>query len=307
MNHSTTARSGHRPGGLSIASIGIGVICRTPRAELSYRSEATMILDRDLFDFLEHTADAVFTVTDSGEICSWNTSAERLFGFGRDETLGKTCHELFQGRDVLGTLVCTEQCHLRDCAGPHTLTPDFDLEVNTRSGRRIWVNMSTIVHEDLKTGRRRIIHLARDVDDRKRTEGLLQRMLHVSKQLVQMSGDSLRPAPVSPLSEQEHRVLRSFSEGQSSREIARDLGISPQTLRNHLHNINQKLGTHSRLDAVLHAIRRKLIRSPSAVAWNPVGEGQTEPALERSGARQRNEGMGTDPRRSNEQYASGRG
>ena len=65
MNHSTTARSGHRPGGLSIASIGIGVICRTPRAELSYRSEATMILDRDLFDFLEHTADAVFTVTDN--------------------------------------------------------------------------------------------------------------------------------------------------------------------------------------------------------------------------------------------------
>jgi len=74
-----------------------------------------MMLDRDLFEFFEHTADAAFTVSDSGEICSWNASAERLFGFARAEAIGKTCSELFQGRDVLGTLVCTDHCHLRDC------------------------------------------------------------------------------------------------------------------------------------------------------------------------------------------------
>ena len=60
------------------------------------------IPDRALFDFLEHTADAAFTVTDSGEICSWNSSAEALFGFGRDEVTGKTCFELFRGRGALG-------------------------------------------------------------------------------------------------------------------------------------------------------------------------------------------------------------
>ena len=58
-----------------------------------------MMLDRDLFEFFEHTADAAFTVSDSGEICSWNGSAERLFGFARVEAIGKTCFELFQGRD----------------------------------------------------------------------------------------------------------------------------------------------------------------------------------------------------------------
>ena len=56
-----------------------------------------MMLDRDLFDFLEHTTDAAFAVTDGGEICSWNSSAEALFGFGCDEVLGKTCFEVFQG------------------------------------------------------------------------------------------------------------------------------------------------------------------------------------------------------------------
>ena len=84
-------------------------------------------------------------------------------------------------------------------------------------------------------------------------------MLLVSKELVEISDDSLRPAPVNPLSEQEHRVLRRFADGKSPVDIARELEISAQTLRNHLHHINQKLGTHNRLEAVTHAIRRKLI------------------------------------------------
>jgi DNA-binding CsgD family transcriptional regulator len=119
--------------------------------------------------------------------------------------------------------------------------------------------MSTLVSEDPKTGRRRIVHLARSVEDRKRTELVVQRLLFLSKQLVDVSEQSLRPAPVNPLSDQEHRVLHSFSQGRSPAEIIRTLQISPQTLRNHLHHINQKLGTHTRLEAVTHAIRRKLI------------------------------------------------
>jgi DNA-binding CsgD family transcriptional regulator len=84
-------------------------------------------------------------------------------------------------------------------------------------------------------------------------------MLVVSKELAQAAENSLRPAPVNTLSEQELRVLRSFSEGKIPTDIVRELNISPQTLRNHLHHINQKLGTHNRLEAVTHAIRRKLI------------------------------------------------
>ena len=217
------------------------------------------MLDHDLFDFLEHTADAAFTVTDDGEICSWNASAEALFGFKRDEAVGKFSGSLFEGRGPLGRAVFTENCHVRECVRQHIPIPDFDLEVKTRSGRRIWVNISTVVHEDAKTGRRRIVHLARSVADRKRTETLVRRMLRTSKQLIEMSNDGVRPAPAIPLSEQELRVLRSFSQGQSPSDIVRDLNISPQTLRNHLHHINQKLGTHNRLEAVLDAIRRQLI------------------------------------------------
>ena len=154
-----------------------------------------MMLDRDLFEFLEHTTDAAFAVTDGGEICSWNSSAEALFGFGGDEVIGKTCFELFQGRDVLGTLTCTEQCHVRDCAAHHAPIPDFDLEVNTRAGARIWVNMSTLVHEDPKSGRRRIVPLARSVEDRERSEVVFQRVI----ECVEAVGGGVGPvAPAGP-------------------------------------------------------------------------------------------------------------
>jgi PAS domain-containing protein len=53
-------------------------------------TELAMMLDRDLFDYLEHTNVAAFVVTDGGEICSWNAGAEALFGFGFDEVLGRT-------------------------------------------------------------------------------------------------------------------------------------------------------------------------------------------------------------------------
>jgi PAS domain S-box-containing protein len=249
---------------------------------LSHKARVTiMMLDRDLFEFFEHTADAAFTVTDSGEICSWNASAERLFGFTRAEAIGKTCSQLFEGRDVLGTLVCTDQCHLRDCVSRATVMADFDLEVTVRTGRRIWVNISTIVYDESKTGRRRIVHLARSVDGRKRTEALVQGVLEMSRQLVAKSEEGQRPAPVAPISEQERRILSGFSQGRRPGEIARELKITSQTLRNHLHRINQKLGTHTRMEAVLHAIRRNLISTPPALGRDPVSDA---PAITSDGA-----------------------
>jgi DNA-binding CsgD family transcriptional regulator len=69
----------------------------------------------------------------------------------------------------------------------------------------------------------------------------------------------VRAEPAATLSEQERNVLRLFAEGKDSDEVASTLSISPQTLRNHLHHINQKLRTHNRLEAVMNAIQRKLI------------------------------------------------
>jgi DNA-binding CsgD family transcriptional regulator len=135
------------------------------------------------------------------------------------------------------------------------------MEVTVRSGRRIWVDLSTLVFMDGRTHPRLIVQLARDITERKQKEELLHNMLQLSKQIVVMSEENGtgRPVPVSSLSEQEQSILRRFSDGKNSAEIAKSLGITLQTLRNHLHHINEKLGTHNRLQAVMHAMHRKLI------------------------------------------------
>jgi DNA-binding CsgD family transcriptional regulator len=64
---------------------------------------------------------------------------------------------------------------------------------------------------------------------------------------------------VTPLSSQELEILRMFAAGNDAPKIAKALGISSQTLRNHLHHVNKKLRTHNRLEAVTHALQRRLI------------------------------------------------
>ena len=39
------------------------------------------MLENELFEFLEGTTDAAFSVSQQGEILSWNGAAERLFGY----------------------------------------------------------------------------------------------------------------------------------------------------------------------------------------------------------------------------------
>ena len=61
------------------------------------------MLETELFALVEQTADAAYTVTESGEICSWNGSAERLFGYPAAEVLRRNIDDVFEARDALGT------------------------------------------------------------------------------------------------------------------------------------------------------------------------------------------------------------
>ena len=217
------------------------------------------MLDQDLFDLFEGTADAAFAVTDQCEICSWNKAAEKLFGYNRAEAVGKGCQPLLHGRTVLGIEVWGDNCAIRQCVARRLDVPNYDLEVKTRSGRRMWISVSTLVYESTRNRRRLIVHLAHDITEAKKNEELLRKMTQISRQLASIPDVTGRLAPVSPLSEQEREILQLFSVGKNSTEIARKLGITLQTLRNHLHHINQKLHTHNRLEAVTHAMQRKLV------------------------------------------------
>lgn len=85
------------------------------------------------------------------------------------------------------------------------------------------------------------------------------------QEFAQMSrNDSVVPAPTPELelprlTERELGILRLVARGRLNREIAGELYISENTVRNHIRNILDKLQMHSRMEAAMYAVRQRLI------------------------------------------------
>lgn len=217
------------------------------------------MLERELFTLLEGTADAAFSVDEQGLIRSWNRAAEKLFGYPGQKVLDHPCSTLFQGRGPMGNTVCCEDCSVLECAHAKREVSNYDLEVLARGGQRLWVNVSILIFFDDRTKRRMVVHLARDITSRKQKEDLAAEVVGAARRLSALSNVSAPAPPVSPLSQQEQRVLALLAEGKSPADITRLLRITSRTLRNHISNAGRKLGTRSRLETVIHASRRNLI------------------------------------------------
>ncbi len=65
------------------------------------------------------------------------------------------------------------------------------------------------------------------------------------------------PAPV--LTSRELEVLKLVAKGMSNRDVADELFISENTVKNHVRNILEKLHLHSRMEAVMYAVRERLL------------------------------------------------
>ncbi len=61
------------------------------------------------------------------------------------------------------------------------------------------------------------------------------------------------------LTARELEVLKLVAHGASNRDVARELVISENTVKNHVRNILEKLHLHSRMEAVVYAVREKLL------------------------------------------------
>jgi DNA-binding NarL/FixJ family response regulator len=64
------------------------------------------------------------------------------------------------------------------------------------------------------------------------------------------------------LTGRELEVLRLVAKGLNNRKIAKQLYISENTVKNHVRNILEKLQLHSRMEAVMYAVRENLLDPP---------------------------------------------
>jgi DNA-binding NarL/FixJ family response regulator len=100
------------------------------------------------------------------------------------------------------------------------------------------------------------------MEDPKVASRLLSQFRSIPEELTSMpDAEFLFPPP----SERELEVLERIARGGSNREIAEELGISTQTVKNHISSILRKLSLSDRTQAVLYALRRGWIEPPDTI------------------------------------------
>jgi DNA-binding NarL/FixJ family response regulator len=92
-------------------------------------------------------------------------------------------------------------------------------------------------------------HRGETLHDRVEVEGAMRRLRHRRN-----SDDDARQR-LERLTPREREILSLMAEGRSPEAIAESLGMSPNTLRTHMQNVLTKLGVHSKVEALVLAIR----------------------------------------------------
>lgn len=108
------------------------------------------------------------------------------------------------------------------------------------------------------------IHIAHPADLQKRFQLLMRDFVVKETNLPEANVSEMLSAKRTPtnhteLSKREAEILRMLSKGETSAKMAETLFISRTTVNNHIQHIFQKLGAHTRLEAVRRAERARLI------------------------------------------------
>ena len=85
----------------------------------------------------------------------------------------------------------------------------------------------------------------------------------VMKSLAALSTQKETLKPEIVLSDRELEILKLVAEGHSNQSISQKISLSENTIKYHLKNILQKLNAHTRMEAVIFAMRNGLIENIS--------------------------------------------
>jgi len=84
---------------------------------------------------------------------------------------------------------------------------------------------------------------------------MASKLLNEFALMAKRTDDRRNQVPAPRLTERELEVLKLVARGLNNRDIAKELFISENTVKNHIRNILEKLQLHSRMEAVVYAVR----------------------------------------------------
>jgi PAS domain S-box-containing protein len=202
----------------------------------------------DIEKLLAATVDGGFTTSPDGRIGHWNRGAERILGYTAREAVGRPCRDLLVGADGTGE-ACARRCHVAGPATPGEAHHSFNLQTRTKAGAPIWVHVDALTVPNGRPASGLTVHLFQDVTAIREILALVR----------EECAGSPPAAPAAALTPRELEILKMVATGVSTKGVAEGLHVSPATVRNHVQSILGKLGAHSRLQAVAHATRRRLL------------------------------------------------
>ena len=210
----------------------------------------------ELLAAFDRSGDGVYAVDHDQRIVFWNAQAQRLLGHSASEVMGKHCYDVIAGGDHLGHPFCGSDCPVIECARKGRAPENYDVNTRTAAGKKRWINISIVVLKGRSARSTIAVHLFRDITARRRSELEIRR----SSQEVPDDEDRARADRVaSRLTRREAEVLEMLASGLDNATMAKAMGVSPTTVRNHIEHLLARLGVHSKLEAVVYAARHRLV------------------------------------------------
>ncbi|KAF0246551.1 MAG: PAS domain S-box/diguanylate cyclase (GGDEF) domain-containing [Planctomycetota bacterium] len=117
---------------------------------------------------LEHSADAIVTTDEAGNVAEWNPAAEHLFGWKREEILGKPAEGIWEEPE--------ERRKLLRLIEKKGRVIDYETRVKSRDGRSIDVSVTMSQLRDESGKLLGTIGISKDIRRRKRLERELKRL-----------------------------------------------------------------------------------------------------------------------------------
>jgi DNA-binding CsgD family transcriptional regulator len=223
----------------------------------------------EVLDVLAQSDTPALATDVGGHVVFWNRAAERLLGRPNNQVLGRRCYDVLGGRDVFGNRFCHENCSVLSMSRKGEAVQGFEITLGGTPKQEQALSVSVLRIPGSRPELFTLVHILQPIDRAGRLTRALERL---GARHVEQGGNgsdwqpsaagpiSLSKAP--PLTEREREILRWVAAGLQNKEIAQKLGISLATVRNHIHNILEKLDVHSKLEAVSLAFRQGWVSGP---------------------------------------------
>jgi DNA-binding NarL/FixJ family response regulator len=185
--------------------------------------------------------------------------------------MGRRCYDIVGGRDVFGNRFCHENCAVLSMSRKGESVHPFELLLGSGAPKAQQpVHVSVLKVPGDRPDSYTLVHVLQPIDRAARLARALEQLGAERTEPV-ASSSVPRHAPAEPqhvssdappLTGREKEILSSVAQGLPNKEIARQLGISLATVRNHVHNILEKLEVHSKLEATSLAFRQGWVSAP---------------------------------------------